>query len=109
MAAGAEFVDVELRAEFAAELVRLRRGRGVIASMHICSSRARRMSPERVRACGPPAPRSSSSPCEVESLAETLPLFELGGRHRRVAPSGRTRADRDGPTRRRTPACSPRG
>src|SRR5829696_5502324 len=34
-AAGAEFVDVELRASFAADIVRQRRGRGVIASMHV--------------------------------------------------------------------------
>jgi 3-dehydroquinate dehydratase / shikimate dehydrogenase len=34
IAAGAEFVDVEARAAFAPELIRSRRGRGVVASLH---------------------------------------------------------------------------
>src|SRR5215204_5631060 len=35
LAAGAEFVDVEAKAEFAADLLAARRGRGVVVSSHI--------------------------------------------------------------------------
>src|SRR5688572_4802795 len=35
LAAGAEFVDLEARAAFAADLIRSRRGRGVIVSSHL--------------------------------------------------------------------------
>ena len=77
IAAGAEFVDVELRAEFAADVIRLRRGHGVIVSMHEFK--------------GPPADIGAAVRClrstgaevvkfamTAGTLTETLPLFDIG-------------------------------
>ncbi len=74
--AGAEFVDVEMRAEFAAELVRLRRGRGVIASMHLFEPHPADAA-ERVRSLRSTGAEVVKFAMQVESLADTLPLFAL--------------------------------
>lgn len=75
--AGAEFVDVELRAEFAAEVVRLRRGHGVIASMHIFGAPPGDVA-ERVRCLRSTGAEVVKFATEVDSLADTLPLYALG-------------------------------
>ena len=75
--ADAEFVDVELRAEFAADLVRLRRGRGVIVSMHIFEAAEQHYAAQwaALRATGAEVAKLA---VQVTSLTQTLPLFELG-------------------------------
>ena len=75
--AGAEFVDVELRAEFVAEIVRRRRGRGVVVSLHqFDGARADLDRPLRaLRATGAEVVKLAVA---ADSLTATLPLFELG-------------------------------
>jgi len=74
MAGGAEFVDVELRAEFAADIIRTRRGRGVIVSMHDfvgpIGSVAARL--QCLRSTGAEVVKLAAT---AESLADTLDLF----------------------------------
>lgn len=75
--AGAEFVDVELRAEFAADVVRMRRGRGVIVSMHLFDGPVGDVA-ERVRCLRSTGAEVVKFVTAVDSLADTLPLYELG-------------------------------
>lgn len=82
--ADAEFVDVELRAEFAGDLLRARRGRGVVVSMHVFDAA------ERDYAGGLAALRATGAEVvklavQVDSLTQTLPLFELGQAASRTA------------------------
>ena len=74
---GAEFVDVEFGAEFASDLYRIRRGRGVIASTHLFGTGhtdlAHRLA--ALRATGAEVVKLA---VEVGSLTETLPIYELG-------------------------------
>lgn len=74
--AGAEFVDVEMRAEFAADIVRMRRGRGVIVSMHHFDETPRDVA-ECVRSLRSTGAEVVKFAMSVSSLTETLPLFEL--------------------------------
>jgi 3-dehydroquinate dehydratase / shikimate dehydrogenase len=75
--AGAEFVDVELRADFAADLVRTSRGRGVIVSMHVFDA-AERDYTGRLAALRATGAEVAKLAVQVDSLTQTLPLFELG-------------------------------
>lgn len=75
--AGAEFVDVEMRAEFASEIVRARRGRGVIVSSHVFGGE-RLDAAERLRFLQSTGAEVVKFAVQVDSLADTLPLFELG-------------------------------
>jgi 3-dehydroquinate dehydratase/shikimate dehydrogenase len=77
IAAGAEFVDVEMRAEFSADIIRMRRGRGVIASMHVFGAPTNGIA-ERVRCLRSSGAEVVKFATDVGSLAETLPLYELG-------------------------------
>lgn len=79
VAAGAEFVDVELRATFAAELIRLRRGRGVITSMHLFGTEPVDVV-ERTRSLRSTGAEVVKLAMEVDSLCRTLPLFDLAAR-----------------------------
>jgi 3-dehydroquinate dehydratase / shikimate dehydrogenase len=74
--AGAEFVDLELRAEFTPELVRLRRGRGVIVSSHVYGPAPTDLA-ERVRALRSSGAEVIKYAFEAQSLSDTLRLFEL--------------------------------
>ena len=76
IAAGAEFVDVEMRAGFAADIVRLRRGRGVIVSMHDFDGPVKDAG-EAVRSLRSTGAEVVKLAMQVDSLTETLPLFEL--------------------------------
>ena len=76
--AGAEFVDVEARADFAPDLIRARRGRGVVASAHLFGAGPRDLAGQLGMLRGSGAEVAKLA-VEVDSLAETLPLFELGG------------------------------
>jgi 3-dehydroquinate dehydratase/shikimate dehydrogenase len=77
IAAGAEFVDVEMRAEFAAEVVRMRRGRGVIVSTHVFDGMPKDVA-ERVRCLRSTGAEVVKFAAAAQSLSETLPLYELG-------------------------------
>jgi 3-dehydroquinate dehydratase/shikimate dehydrogenase len=76
IAGGAEFVDLELRAEFTSELVRLRRGRGVIVSSHVYGPAPGDLA-ERVRCLRSTGAEVIKYAYEAQSLSDTLPLFEL--------------------------------
>jgi 3-dehydroquinate dehydratase/shikimate dehydrogenase len=75
--AGAEFVDVELRADFAAELVRARRGRGIVISMHLFDATGNDYA-GRLAALKATGAEVSKLAVQVDSLSQTLPLYELG-------------------------------
>lgn len=79
IAAGAEFVDVELRAPFAAEIVRNRRGRGVIVSMHLFGAPPPDVA-ERVQCLRSTGAEIVKFAMEANALEDTLPLYELGAR-----------------------------
>ena len=76
IAAGAEFVDLELRAEFTPELVRLRRGRGVIVSTHVYGPAPADLI-EPIRALRSSGAEVIKYAYEAHSLTDTLRLFEL--------------------------------
>jgi 3-dehydroquinate dehydratase/shikimate dehydrogenase len=73
---GAEFVDLEMGAEFTQELVRLRRGRGIVLSTHIFGERQPNV-PETVRALLSTGAEVVKLAFETRALSEMLPLFEL--------------------------------
>ncbi len=76
MVAGAEFVDIELRAEFTQELVRLRRGRGILLSLHVFGERLPDAK-ESVRALRSTGAEVVKLAYEARRLVDTLPLFAL--------------------------------
>ena len=109
--AGAEFIDVEARAEFVPTIVRRRRGRGIVLSMHAfgdagdLAERARSMrstGAEVVEDCR--SPRSGST--DTLHADGSGPASRVCG----IGRNGRTRPARDGAGRRtdadprRTPA-----
>ena len=75
IAAGAEFVDLELRAEFTPELVRLRRGRGVIVSSHVYGPAPADLT-EPIRALRSSGAEVIKYAYEAPSLSDTLRLFD---------------------------------
>ena len=75
IAAGAEFVDVESRASFAAEIVRLRRGRGVVASTHVFGGSVPDV-PAALAALHSTGAEVVKLAYEARSLSDTLPLFQ---------------------------------
>jgi 3-dehydroquinate dehydratase/shikimate dehydrogenase len=77
--AGAEFVDVEMGAEFAADLVRLRRGKGVISSVHLFGAQTVDVA-DRVRCLRSTGAEVIKFAMDVDSLTDTLPLFEFAAR-----------------------------
>ena len=87
VAAGAEFVDVELTAAFAADIVRRRRGRGVIASMHAFGGTVPDVagSLHALRASGAEVIKLAY---EAQSLSDTLPLFDFADRCGAAPPAG---------------------
>ena len=74
--AGAEFVDVELRASFAADIIRARRGHGVIVSMHVFGGEVPDVA-DALRALRATGAEVVKLAYEAHSLGDTLPLFEL--------------------------------
>ena len=76
MAAGAEFVDVELRATFTADVIRLRRGRGVIASLHLFDGPVKDVD-ERVHCLRSTGAEIVKFAMQVDALTDTLPLFDV--------------------------------
>ena len=74
--AGAEFVDVELRAEFAQELVRLRRGRGIVLSLHAFGSSGLDLS-DTLRALLSSGAEVVKIAYEANALRDTLQAFDV--------------------------------
>jgi 3-dehydroquinate dehydratase/shikimate dehydrogenase len=75
-AAGAEFVDVEARAEFAATLARRRRGRGIVLSMHAFGERPADLL-QRAIAMRTSGAEIVKIAIDAERLSDMLPLVEL--------------------------------
>lgn len=78
-AAGAEFVDVEARAGFACDLIRSRRGRGVVVSMHAYGAPPADLH-ERAAAMRASGAEIVKIAIEAQRLSDTLPLFDLADR-----------------------------
>jgi 3-dehydroquinate dehydratase/shikimate dehydrogenase len=78
-AAGAEFVDVEARAAFASDLIRARRGRGVVLSMHVFGSPPDDLH-ERAVAMRSTGAEILKIAVEARRLSDMLPLMDLSDR-----------------------------
>ncbi|MGH9311387.1 MAG: shikimate dehydrogenase [Vicinamibacterales bacterium] len=76
---GAEFVDVEARAAFAPDLIRARRGRGVVLSSHYFDGMPAELS-DRWRALNSTGAEVPKLAVAVSSLAETLQVMALAGK-----------------------------
>jgi 3-dehydroquinate dehydratase/shikimate dehydrogenase len=77
--AGAEFVDVEARASFLTDIIRARRGRGVIASSHIYGEPPADLH-ERAVAIRSTGAEIVKIAIEARRLSDMLPLVGLAGR-----------------------------
>jgi 3-dehydroquinate dehydratase/shikimate dehydrogenase len=76
VARGAEFVDVEARAEFVPSILRLRRGRGVVLSMHAFGAVPDDLS-ARLAAMRSTGAEIVKLAIEASRLSDMLALFEL--------------------------------
>jgi 3-dehydroquinate dehydratase/shikimate dehydrogenase len=78
VALGAEFVDVEARASFAPDLIRARRGRGIVLSSHHFDGMPSGLEARwhALRSSGAEVPKLAVA---VNSLSETLQLMALAG------------------------------
>ena len=86
-AAGAEFVDVEARAEFAATLARRRRGRGIVLSMHAFDGRPADLA-QRALAMRTTGAEIVKIAIPAERLTDMLPLADLAARREFVDADG---------------------
>ena len=77
-AAGAEFVDVESQASFAPCLIRARRGRGVVLSMHAFGTPPTDLH-ERAAAMRSTGAEVIKIAIEAHRLSDLLPLFDVAG------------------------------
>jgi 3-dehydroquinate dehydratase/shikimate dehydrogenase len=77
--AGAEFVDVESRAEFAATLARRRRGRGIVLSLHVFDERPADLE-QRALAMRSTGAEIVKIAIPAERLTDMLPLVDLAAR-----------------------------
>jgi 3-dehydroquinate dehydratase/shikimate dehydrogenase len=75
-AAGAEYIDVEARAEFVPAMVRRRRGRGIVLSMHAFDAVPPDL-PERARAMRSTGAEVVKIAVAAERLADTVRLMDL--------------------------------
>jgi 3-dehydroquinate dehydratase/shikimate dehydrogenase len=78
-AAGAEFVDVEARAEFAATIARRRRGRGIVLSLHAFGAPPADLL-ERARGMRSTGAEVVKIAIEAGRLSDVLPLMDLASR-----------------------------
>ena len=78
-AAGAEFIDVEARAEFAPMLARRRRGRGIVLSLHAFGERPADLV-QRALAMRTTGAEIVKIAVEAQRLTDMLPLFDLASR-----------------------------
>lgn len=86
-AAGAEFVDVEARAEFVATVTRRRRGRGIVLSLHAFGEPPADLA-ERARAMRSTGVEVVKIAIEAQRLGDLLPLFQLASSSDFVDPDG---------------------
>jgi len=87
VAAGAEFVDVEAAAPFAADIMRLRRGRGVVLSAHVYGEVPPDLR-QRVAAMRSTGAEVIKIAVEARSLSDLLPLFAVAEESGRGGESG---------------------
>lgn len=88
-AAGAEFVDVEARAEFAPALARRRRGRGIVLSMHLFGERPADLV-QRGLAMRTTGAEIVKIAIEARRLTDMLPLLDLASSREFAEPDGST-------------------
>jgi len=74
--AGAEFVDVEARAEFVPAILRARRGRGIVLSLHAYGTPATDLG-ERARAMRSTGAEVVKIAVDAARLSDMLPLLEI--------------------------------
>ena len=76
LAAGAEYVDIEAAAGFAADLIHARRGRGIVVSRHDFAPPAQDVDSayRQLRRMGADVSKLAVA---VETLSDSLPLFDL--------------------------------
>lgn len=86
-AAGAEFVDVEARAEFVSAVTRRRRGRGIVLSLHVFGEPPSDLI-ERARAMRSTGVEVVKIAIDAQRLGDTLPLMDLASRPDFVDPDG---------------------
>jgi 3-dehydroquinate dehydratase/shikimate dehydrogenase len=86
VAAGAEFVDVEAAASFAPDVMRLRRGRGVVLSAHLYGEPPQDIR-ERAAAMRSTGAEVIKIAVEARGLSDVLPLFALADERPRENPS----------------------
>lgn len=78
-AGGAEFVDVEAKAEFVAAITRRRRGRGIVLSLHAFGEPPADLV-DRARAMRSTGAEIVKIAVEAQRLADVLPLLDLASR-----------------------------
>ena len=85
--AGAEFVDVEAAASFAPDIMRLRRGRGVVLSSHLFGAFPTDLG-DRAASMRSSGAEVIKIAVEARGVADMLPLFDLAGKLSRESPQG---------------------
>jgi 3-dehydroquinate dehydratase / shikimate dehydrogenase len=85
--AGAEFVDVEARAEFVSTITRRRRGRGIVLSLHAFGEPPSDLL-ERARAMRSTGAEIVKIAIDAQRLAEVLPLMDLASHPDFIDPDG---------------------
>ena len=85
--AGAEFVDVEARAEFVSTITRRRRGRGIVLSVHAFGEPPADLF-DRARAMRSTGAEIVKIAIEARRLKDTLPLLHLAARSDFTDPDG---------------------
>ena len=86
-AAGAEFVDVEARAEFVSAITRRRRGRGIVLSLHALGEPPSDLL-ERARAMRATGAEIVKIAIDAQRLGDLLPLMDLASDPGFVDPDG---------------------
>lgn len=86
-AAGAEFVDVEARADFVSTIARRRRGRGIVLSMHAFGEPPADLV-QRARAMRATGAEIVKIAVEAQRLTDMLPLIDLASRSDFADPDG---------------------
>lgn len=87
VAAGAEFVDIEVGAAFAADVMRLRRGRGIVLSTHIFGDVPRDIR-DRAASMRSTGAEVIKIAIEARGLGDMLPLVELASDSQEDGPGG---------------------
>src|SRR4026209_2547201 len=85
--AGAEFIDVEARAEFVATITRRRRGRGIVLSLHAFGEPPSDLL-ERARAMRSTGAEIVKIAIDAQCLGEVLPLMDLASHPDFIDPDG---------------------